>query len=242
MRQHTQIAVFSALALAALTFENAPGEYEVDLVTDGGTVQGIVRLREEPETPAKLKVTKDHKTCGETIEDETLLVKDGLIQNVVVSIEGIIAGKEPSGEQAALSNLECRFVPHVQTMQAKAKLTISNADPVLHNTHGFHEDGTTAFNLALPLQGQKIKKRIKGPGVISMKCDAGHTWMSAYVVAFEHPYHAVTDERGAFTITDVPPGTYTLELWHEKLPSREVRVEVKPGEATSMELEMGEKE
>ena len=125
-------------------------------------------------------------------------------------------------------------------MQVGAKLTIHNVDPILHNTHGTYEDGRTAFNLALPMQNQIIKKRIKKPGIIAMKCDAGHTWMSAYVIAFDHPYHAVTGEDGAFTITDVPAGTYTLSIWHERLPAQTLEVTVAAGKTATVEIELGE--
>ena len=48
-----------------------------------------------------------------------------------------------------------------------------------------------------------------------LQCDAGHTWMNGWIYVFDHPYYAVTDEAGTFTIKDVPAGEHTLELWHE---------------------------
>lgn len=242
MKRCLQMVVFSALFVVAASWDNPVRAYEVKEVSNGGTITGFVKLKGEPESVAKLEITKDHSACGTSIEDESFLVKDGRIKNVVVSIEAIAEGKEPTGEQPVLNNVECRFVPHVLTMQVGTKLVIENGDPILHNTHGFYEDGSTAFNIALPLQDQKIRKRIKKAGTISMKCDAGHTWMSAYVAAFDHPYHAVTDEGGAFTLADVPPGTYTLVFWHERLPSKKVEVVVEAGKTASIEIEMWKKE
>jgi len=226
------------LALLFFAFAGSIFAYEVKAVADGGTVTGTVSLVGEVAEIGRLEVTKDKTACGMDVLDETLITKDGMIRNVVISIEGITAGKKPDEGIPTLSNLECRFVPHVLTVQTGTKLVIDNADPILHNTHGIYEDGRTAFNLALPLQNQKIKKRIKKPGVITLKCDAGHTWMSAYVHAFDHPYHAVTGEEGSFTITDVPPGTYTLTVWHEALPPQSVEVTVEAGKTGNVNIEM----
>lgn len=212
--------------------------YEVKPVTNGGVIRGTVTLKGKAPARATLKVTKDHAVCGQQVPDQTLMVKQHRIQNVVVSIEGISAGKAPGSDKPHLSNVRCHFVPHVQTAQVGTRLEIENADDVLHNTHGTYEDGVTAFNLALPIPHQKIKARIKKSGIIAMNCDAGHTWMSAYVVAFEHPYHAVTGEDGSFTISDIPPGTYTLSIWHEKLRSKTMPITVAAGKTENVSIEL----
>ena len=53
------------------------------------------------------------------------------------------------------------------------------------------------------------------PGLITIRCDAGHAWMSASVMVIEHPYHAITGTDGSFRLDDVPPGAYQLRMWHE---------------------------
>ena len=72
--------------------------------------------------------------------------------------------------------------------------------------------------------------------IIPVKCDQ-HGWMSAYIVVAEHPYYAVTDDRGAFRLRDVPPGRYTLEAWHEKLGTQTQTVTVGDGESASITFE-----
>ena len=242
MRGSYRLAATLASGIAVLYCASGLLAYEVKPVPEGGTLTGTVKFAGEATTPGELEVTKDKSACGLLIIDETLVVNDGLLQNVVVAVGGITAGKEPVAGKPKIGNQNCRFVPHVQTMQVGTKLTIDNSDPILHNTHGIYEDGRTAFNLALPLQNQSVKKRIKKPGVIAMKCDAGHTWMSAYVVAFEHPYHAVTGEDGSFTISGIPPGTYELSVWHERLPAQTVEVSVAAGDTTRVEIELASAE
>ncbi len=70
----------------------------------------------------------------------------------------------------------------------------------------------------------------------SNKCDAGHTWMSAYIWVSKHPYYAVTDKSGKFEIADVPPGTYKLKAWHEALGTVEQTVTVAPKKEVSSDF------
>jgi hypothetical protein len=121
-------------------------------------------------------------------------------------------------------------------------LAVLNNDAVLHNVHGTTETGgspLTVFNIAMPFKGGKSPQVLKRPGAIKLRCDAGHTWMSAYVHVFDHPFYAVTDAKGRFTIKDVPPGKYTLEYWHEPISDKQAplvrtaTVEVSDGKAAS---------
>ncbi len=72
--------------------------------------------------------------------------------------------------------------------------------------------------------------------MITVLCDV-HGWMKAFIRVDEHPYHAVTDEQGYFRISGVPPGSYTLELWHEKLGTRQVSVHIERGITSRIEIE-----
>ena len=72
------------------------------------------------------------------------------------------------------------------------RLKIRNSDMLLHNLHGFL-GGTDVFNLAMPTKDQVIETpRLRRPGIVSLKCDAGYTWMSGYIFVVNHPYYAVT--------------------------------------------------
>ncbi|MFQ5606214.1 MAG: carboxypeptidase regulatory-like domain-containing protein, partial [bacterium] len=71
------------------------------------------------------------------------------------------------------------------------------------------------------------------PEMIPVKCDI-HGWMKAWIVVVDHPYHAVTDEAGAFKITGIPAGTYTVEFWHETLGKQTQEVTVKDGANTEV--------
>lgn len=202
--------------------------YEAIEVSDGGTIMGMVKLEGALPEQKALTISKNRDHCGESTPDPRYAIGDGgAVGNVIVTLEGIERGKKAVPvEGASLDNNRCVFQPHVQAVTVGTSLTVTNSDPILHNTHAYLGGKKTIFNLALPLEGQKIKKRLRRPGMMNTKCDAGHTWMSAYIYVSKHPYYAVTDDGGKFSIADVPPGTYKLKAWHEAMGVVEKEVTV----------------
>jgi len=212
------------------------GGYRTIEVKDGGAIAGVVKAQPPAEPPKLLHVTKDVDHCGRRIDDETLLVSpEGFLKNAVVSIEDVAEGIAiDTTARPRLENRACRFQPHVLAAAVGQKIEIVNGDPILHNTHAKLDGKLTLFNVALPIQNQKIPKTIREPGLLSLQCDAGHLWMSGFVIAFDHPYFAVTDERGAFAIGRIPPGAYRVRAWHEKLGGQVLEVKVEPGTTSDL--------
>jgi plastocyanin len=201
------LAVALAMAAPALAYEVAP-------VIDGGTLTGTLKLVGPAPKVAPLTVTRQRDVCGERKASEALVVGlAGSVQGGVVLLEGVAKGKKPSGE-VTLDNTGCLFVSHVTAVTAGERVRVKNSDPVLHSTHFVARPG--GFNLALPGKEQTIDitKRLTTPGVLRVLCDA-HPHMAAWMVVHDSPYLAVTDERGAFRIDAIPPGTYKVTLWHE---------------------------
>jgi hypothetical protein len=81
----------------------------------------------------------------------------------------------------------------------------------------------------MPIPGLKLGVPLDEAGPMRLKCDAGHTWMSAWVVVKPHRFAAVTRPDGTFRLEGVPPGRYTVELWHEKLGKKTLPVTVVAG-------------
>ena len=184
----------------------------------------------------KIEVKSDTSTCGNAKEVQPLILgqNNGVANAIVtvVGVQGTVTQKE-----GALDQKNCEFVPHVQAVSVGSALKITSSDPVLHNTHGFYEDGSTAFNIAVPIAGMEMETKIKQPGVIKLRCDAGHTWMSAYVIATDQPYYTVTDANGNFKIEGVPVGTYEIEVWQEWLGKHREPITVKEsGEPVTITL------
>lgn len=218
-------AFFSILLLSAA----AAGDYRGSPVTGGGAVAGTVTAP-GAKAPAPIKVTKDPQVCSATHQPETVVVgPGGALANAVVYLKDIATGKPlDKAAKASLDNKGCSYVPHVAVVPVGSTLTIHSSDNVLHNTHALI-GSDTIFNVALPLPGMQIPQVLKKPGIVTVKCDAGHTWMSAFIHVVEHPYYAVTDASGKYELKDVPAGTYTLVVWHESLGTQEQKVTVSAG-------------
>ncbi|MCI0605461.1 carboxypeptidase regulatory-like domain-containing protein [bacterium] len=210
-----------SLILAA-TLMGAPPYREID-VPDGGTIQGKVLWKSERPVPQVIPVNKDQQTCGEskTVPAATI-GKNGEVGNAVVYLEGIAAGKKMASlQKVQLDQKNCEYVPHVLIVPPNAEVEILNSDPMLHNVHTYKVADprpTTIFNLAFPLKGQKVTKKLSETGKIVSLCDAGHPWMSAHIVVAEHPYYAISNAEGNFVLENVPPGKYTVKLWHQGTP------------------------
>ena len=205
------VCLFSAASVHA--------QYKAVGVSDGGTIAGEVKFIGTPHIE-KLEVGKDTRHCGSAKISPRLSVdKSGGVENAVVMLLDVKEGKALEiTAKAVIDQKGCEYTPHVQAVSVGTQLEVVNSDAVLHNVHAYNPQGRTLFNIAQPIKGQRTsskRMRFQKPGIYSFACDAGHIWMSAYVVAVEHPYYAVTDENGNFRIEDVPPGTYRIKMWHE---------------------------
>lgn len=162
--------------------------------------------------------------------DQSIVVADGKLANVVVSVKAEPGGEAPQ-EPAVLDQKGCQYSPHVIAVMVGQPIVAKNSDPFLHNVHSLAIDNP-AFNFGQPnvdagrkVEPMKVAERFK------IKCDV-HPWMSAQVSVFEHPYFGVSKEDGTFTIPgNLPDGEHTLVAWHEKFGEQEMKVTVAGGKA-----------
>jgi hypothetical protein len=200
-----------------------------------GVVAGVVTAG-RPRSERTLPVVKHAEVCGKQVADDRLVVgPGGGLRYAVVTIDGVRGGAAPERDvTSVLDNQACRFVPHVQVAEVGQWLELRNSDPILHNADAWIGQ-EPIFNVALPPGGVK-RKPLARPGLVAIKCDVGHTWMNAFVDVAEHPYHTVTDAYGAYEIREVPPGSYTLRVWHEELGTLERPLVVEAGERTTVDV------
>lgn len=183
-----------------------------------GTVKGTVTTHRKPTPGAALPVTRDQRVCGTSQPDESLVVSPaGGVKDAVVFVENPPPSVAPAAAaEAILDQRGCRYAPHVQALRVGTRLVALNSDDMLHTVHGMR-GAETVFNQGQPLKGMKSTATLSQPGLVHVGCDAGHTWMSAWIYVFDHPYFAITGADGSFELRGLPPGTYTLNVWHETL-------------------------
>ncbi len=211
-------------------------KYQEIEVSDGGTIAGQVIYNGTVKTKTVLP-TKDKQVCGTTRKEPLIVIGDGgAVQDSVVFLRDVASGKAwPEMKTPVVDQEMCKFRPHVQVAR-QGKIDIVNSDPVLHNTHGYYGK-RTAFNVALPEKGVTVTKVLKRPGTVKVDCDA-HGWMLAWVQVVDNPYFAQTGADGAFSISEVPPGDYTLVVWQEELGETEMPVTVTAGGTTELAIDL----
>jgi plastocyanin len=234
--------VSSALFIAVLLTLPFSGlfAYEGGAVQDGGTISGVVKFKGTAPAPKKLEVTKDKEVCAKTAKsDPSLIVSGGNLVNAVVHITDIKKGKKMEPQKVTLDQNGCEYKPHVLAFTAGSTVEIANPDGILHNIHSYSK-ANAPFNVAQPKFKKSLTQKIDKPEVINIKCDV-HGWMSGWLFAAENPYFGVTDDKGSFKLTDVPPGTYNVEVWHETLGKVSQKVTVKSKEEAKVTFEMAKK-
>ncbi len=237
-KQVGSVATVFALTVGAVMGAVPALAYEAVTVSGGGTIEGKIVYNGDVPT-RKIIPNKDVEVCG-GIRDEPLIQvgPDHAVQNVVIYLADVTKGKAwPAGSDkpAELTNIKCRFQPDIQAIRA-GQLVVINSDPVLHNTHGYYGK-RTAFNMALPNQGQRIPTDLTRPGTVRVDCDA-HGWMLGWIYVMDNPYYALTGADGKFSIGDVPPGTYNLVALQSLTGPNQQTVTVAGGKSTNLTIEL----
>jgi plastocyanin len=199
----------------------APGAVPVDAATAGGLTGKVILEGAAPKNEP-IKMNSDPVCLREAKgpqSQETFTVGDGgALANVFVYVkEGL--GNYAYDAPAATVTLDqngCRYHPHVFGVRVGQTVEIVNSDPTLHNIHAVPKVNQE-FNTGQPLEGMKFTHTFTAKEVmVPFKCDV-HGWMNAYAGVLDHPYFAVTAADGTFSIGTLPPGSYVVEAWHEKL-------------------------
>ncbi len=195
-----------------------------------GTISGVVSYQGKAPTPSTVSMASDPLCAKSKLPSEELVVADGKLRDVHVRIKAGTAGKHKAPTSPLVIAQEgCRYSPHVAGAMVGQPIAIRNEDATMHNVHAY-VDGETWFNRSQPKGAAEIRETDTGEAgeVFELKCNV-HSWMRALVPISDHPFFAVSDSKGAFTIEKLPPGTYTLEAWHAKLGLKSMKIVVKAG-------------
>lgn len=218
----------------AVPADPPPTVSPVDPAT-AGHVTGRIAFDGTPPKPSAVRMDSDPNCVqpGVTVTDSPVVVGDGGgLQNVFVYVKdglGNLRFPIPS-TPILLDQKGCRYLPHVFGAQVGQTVEVLNSDPTLHNVHAV-PTANQEFNTGQPLAGMKHVHRFSTKEVmVPFKCDV-HPWMRAFVGVLDHPYFAVSAADGAFSLKGLPPGTYTVEAWHETLGTQTQTVTVGASES-----------
>jgi hypothetical protein len=159
---------------------------------------------------------------------------DGAFANVLVNLEGSFPNAAAPTVPVVLNQKDCMYVPRVLGARIGQTLQVTNEDPTDHNVHSLSKAGND-FNRTQLINSKPFDVTLKAGELLRITCD-NHTWMTAYVGIFEHPYFSVSGSDGAFTIANVPVGKQTVKAWHEVMGTQTQMVDVQPGKTATVDF------
>ncbi len=169
------------------------------------------------------------------LQEYVVATVDGSLANVFMRLQGNLPQTPVSTQPVVIDQRGCVYTPRVVGVRIGQTLQIKNSDALLHNVHGL-SGKDNSFNVGQPTAGLVYQWKAKNEEVmLHLKCDI-HNWMNAYIGVVTNPYFAVSDATGTFQIDKVPPGTYTLQAWHERFGPTTKMVTVKAGSVTTIEF------
>jgi plastocyanin len=206
---------------------------------ESGTIEGLVTFRGE--------IPKSATADNAGVRRNLLQVDptSGGLANTAVwlrphDVKAMPRVSEKSVASALMDQRDHEFVPRVLAVRAGQPVKFSNSDPANHNVRTSSPQRTNEFNVFTGADGAYTRSFAGDDQQrpVRVGCDI-HPWMRAWIYVFEYPYFAVTDERGRFRISSVPPGKYTLAVRQpDVLYVRDVSVTISKNESAKIQIEI----
>ena len=243
--------------------------YEEVPVSDGGTLQGMVKLIGKVPKPKgyNLVTLPDAVYCGRIstgtgwrLLQPFVIGPNGGFKNVVIYIRELRKGKSFDYAPPRIEAVDCKFEPYISIVRDKHDIEVVNMDPVFHDIQGYETSKFGArvlFNVPLPmskklrkaelLAGKTVKDRAgkvltqpikmgKQRNLFVMQCGF-HAYMESWGFAVKNPYYSLSAKDGSYAITDIPPGTYKVQVWHPMI-QKEYTVTIEPNGTTDLQIEI----
>ena len=223
--------------------ESAPPVATVDPAT-AGSITGTVTFEGAP-PPVKPIDMSASPACVQAnpqpVFPQIVVTGDkGALANVVVYVKeglGNYRFDTPS-ETAVLQQKNCMYEPHVVAVMTGQPFEVQNNDPTMHNVHPMPEHNRQ-WSHSQPAGAAPLRETFTHAEFgMPVLCNA-HPWMQAFVFVFDHPYFAVTSKAGNFELKHLPPGTYTIEAWHNTLAPQQRVVTLGPRESKTITFTFG---
>jgi len=241
MKSKLTLSIAFTLAIWFLGKQSAnAGDPPPDTAGGGASVKGTVKFQGTPPPQRPINMAADPNCAKQhatpVFAQEVMTDSKGNLQNVIVFVsEGLGDRKfDPPTQSAVLEQKGCQYNPHVLALQTNQKLNVVNSDETTHNIHPLPSNNRE-WNETQP-HGVVIEEAFAREEVaIPVKCNI-HPWMRGYVAVFKHPYFAVTGKDGSFNLSNLPPGTYAIEAWHEKFGTTTQKITVGANETKNIDF------
>jgi plastocyanin len=196
-----------------------------------GSISGVIRFTGHAPARVPIDMSADPacNLTNLTNLTEQIIVANQHLTNVYVYIKSGAPSYTavPMAPAVPLNQKGCRYSPHVIAVQQGGSVIFSNSDATVHNVHTMpQQPGNASIDISQPAGSAPRTQVFSTPEVmLPVRCN-NHPWMSAFINVAPNPWFAISGIDGKFTITGVPPGTYTLAAVHEKLGEQDIQVTV----------------
>jgi len=206
---------------------------------DAATLTGLVKFEGAAPKMPNIQMSADpycqsQHTSAPATEEDVVAGPGGELANVFVYIKDIKGNFAAPSTPVVIDQKGCQYHPHVNAVMVGQTLEIKNDDATLHNVHAMPVVNSQ-FNVGQPVQGMVSPQHLDKPEMtpFKIKCDV-HGWMKSYMAVMPHPFYSVSQANGTFTISNLPPGQYTVVAWHEKYGQQEQQVTVGAKESKAL--------
>ena len=232
-----QTTTTAAASTSTATPAAAPAAAAVS--ADAATLTGLVKFEGAAPKMTNIQMSADpycqsqHASAPAT-EEDVVAGPGGELANVFVYIKDIKGNFAAPSTPVVIDQKGCQYHPHVNAVMVGQTLEIKIDDATLHNVHAMPVVNSQ-FNVGQPVQGMVSPQHLDKPEMtpFKIKCDV-HGWMKSYMAVMPHPFYSVSQANGTFTISNLPPGQYTVVAWHEKYGQQEQQVTVGAKESKAL--------
>jgi len=210
-----------------------------------GNVTGKINFKGAKPAAQMIKMNADPRCvklhAGKDVPSQQVVMNsNNTLQYVFVYVKKGLEGKKfpVPAQKVTIDQQGCEYHPHVFGIMAGQQLEIINSDATLHNIHALPKN-SPQFNIAQPNKGMKLTKKFdKSEVMVKIKCEV-HNWMASYVGVLDNPFYAVSDDKGNYTIKNLPAGEYEIEAWQEKFGSQTMKVSVGASDTKTADFSFG---
>ncbi len=243
------------VGVGTLFLTNLGWAYEEIENFSGQHLTGVVKIQGKIPNPRRynLVLYSDPFYCGRIsdgkgwrIAPQPTLGTNHQLSGAVVFLREVQRGKPFTPTTPVIETKNCVYRPYIHVSQMGQTYHFQNWDPVLHKLEVFLMTAQGAHRLlgkslqphassrkshflsenptAVHRSGPEVLYRYPDRGILVFRCQL-HDFMEGWSVVLPHPYFSITDDRGQFSIQDIPPGTYSLVVWHP-LGTQESMIEI----------------